>query len=267
MDKPTIPFTALILAADRAPGDPVARAAGVCCKCLAPVGGTPMVLRVLDALAAAEQIGDCILCGPHQDAVDREPGLRARIASGEVRWVESEATPSASTYKVLQSLPDHTPVLVTTADHGLLSPRIVDYFCCEARITGSDLVMGLAPHKQVEAAYPGTKRTVTRLRDDAYCSCNLFAFLTHRAQAAAHFWRAVESHRKKTMRVISASGWMAVLRYLLGQLSLDEGLKRISRRMGLNVAAVVMPFAEAAVDVDTVSDWRLVEKILDDQRP
>jgi CMP-N-acetylneuraminic acid synthetase len=37
--------------------------------------------------------------------------------------------------------------------------------------------------------------------------------------------------------------------------------------MNLNVAAVVMPFAEAAVDVDTVSDWRLVEKILDDQHP
>jgi hypothetical protein len=105
------------------------------------------------------------------------------------------------------------------------------------------------------------------LRDGAYCSCNLFAFLTHRARAAAHFWRTVESHRKETLRVISASGWVAVLRYLLGQLSLDEGLKRISRRMGINVAAVVMPFAEAAVDVDTVSDWRLVEKILNDQRP
>ncbi len=267
MDKPTIPFTALILAADRAPGDPVARAAGVCCKCLAPVGGTPMVLRVLDALAAAEHIGDCILCGPHQDAVDQEPELRARIACGEVRWVKSEATPSASTYKVLQSMPDRTSLLVTTGDHALLSPRIVDYFCCKACATGSDVVVGLVPHERVVAAYPRTKRTVTRLRDGAYCSCNLFAFLTRRAQAAAHFWRNVESHRKKTMRVISASGWMAVLRYLLGQLSLAEGLKGISRRMGLDVGAVVMPFAEAAVDVDTVSDWALAEKILDDQSP
>lgn len=267
MDRPTKPFTALILAADRAPGDPVARAAGVSCKCLAPVGGTPLVLRVLDALTAAEQIGDLILCGPHQDAVDGEPRLRARIALGEVRWVENEATPSASTYKVLKSLPNHSPVLVTTADHGLLSPRIVDYFCCEARTTGSDLVVGLALHRQLAEAYPGTKRTVTRLRDGTYCSCNLFAFLTHRAQAAAHFWRTVERHRKKPIRVIRVSGWVAVLRYLLGRLSLDEGLKRISRRMNLNVAAVVMPFAEAAVDVDTVSDWRLVEKILDDQHP
>lgn len=226
-----------------------------------------MVLRVLHALTSAEQIGDCILCGPHQDAVNQEPGLQARIVSGEVRWVESEATPSASTYKVLQSLPDDTPILVTTADHGLLSPRIVDYFCSEAGTTGSDLVVGLAPHKQVAAAYPETRRTVTRLRDGAYCSCNLFAFLTHRARAAAQFWRTVESHRKKTMRVISAAGWVAVLRYLLGKLSLDEGLKRISRRMGLNVAAVVIPFAEAAVDVDTVNDWRLVERILNGRRP
>ena len=42
-----LPFTAIVLAGDRVPGDPVARAAGVPCKALAPVGGVPMVLRVL----------------------------------------------------------------------------------------------------------------------------------------------------------------------------------------------------------------------------
>ena len=41
-------LTAIVLAADRTPRDPVARAAGVPCKSLAPVGGRPMVLRVLD---------------------------------------------------------------------------------------------------------------------------------------------------------------------------------------------------------------------------
>ena len=43
-------FTALVLAGDRTPDDPVARAAGVPCKALALVGGRPMVSRVLDAL-------------------------------------------------------------------------------------------------------------------------------------------------------------------------------------------------------------------------
>jgi hypothetical protein len=144
---------------------------------------------------------------------------------------------------------------------------MVDYFCSEARSSGGEMVAGLASHALVTAAYPGTRRTAIRLRDGAYCSCNLFAFLTPRARAVADFWRKVEKQRKKTLRVISAFGWMAVLLYLLRQLTLEQGLKLISRRIGVNAGAVVLPFPEAAVDVDTVSDWELVESIVANRNP
>lgn len=265
MDKPRTVFSAVVLAGDRKPSDPVAEAAGVSCKALTPVGGRPMVLRVLDALAASQEIGPVVLCGPPRAAIDQEEELRGRIDSGRVRWVESKATPSSSTFQVLKSLPDDIPVLVTTADHALLSGQMVDFFCAEARSSGCDLVVGLASYKSVKAAYPRTRRTAIHLRDDAYCSCNLFAFLTPQSRDVAHFWRRVESQRKKTLRVISAFGWLAVLSYLLRRPSLQEGLKRISRRLGLSAGAVVMPFPEAAVDVDTVSDWKLVESIVANQ--
>ncbi len=262
MSRPTTAFTAVVLAGDRKPGDPVAEAAGVSCKSLIPVGGRPMVLRVLDALEAAQEIGPVVLCGPHRAAIDQEEELRARIDSARVRWVESKATPSSSTFQVLKSLPDDIPVLVTTADHALLSGRMSDYFCREARSSGCDLVVGLASYQSVKAAYPHTRRTAIHLRDDAYCSCNLFAFLTPHARDVAHFWRRVESQRKKTLRVISAFGWLAVLSYLLRRPSLEQGLELISQRLGLRAGAVLMPFPDAAVDVDTVSDWKLVESIL-----
>ena len=72
----------------------------------------------------------------------------------------------------------------------------------------------------------------------------------------------MEEQRKKTVRVISVLGWLAVFRYLMGLLSLEEALDRISGRMGLRAGVVIMPFPEAAVDVDSVSDWRLVETIV-----
>ena len=50
------PFTALVLAGSRGPDDPVARAAGVAHKCLAPVAGVPMAVRVVQALAASPGI-------------------------------------------------------------------------------------------------------------------------------------------------------------------------------------------------------------------
>ena len=259
------PFTAVVLAGDRKPGDPVAEAAGVSCKSLIPVGGRPMVLRVLDALEEAREIESVILCGPHRAAIGEEEELHARIASGKVKWVESQATPSSSTYQVLQSLADEISVLVTTADHALLTAEMVNYFCSGARGSGKDVVVGLALHELVTAKYPETKRTAIPLGDGSYCSCNLFGFLTPEARSAAHFWRKVESQRKKALRLISAFGWMAVLHYLLRRPSLEEGLGRISQRLGLSAGAVVMPFPEAAVDVDTVSDWKLVESIVANQ--
>lgn len=259
-------FTALVLAADRGSDDPVAKAAGVPCKSLAPIDGIPMVFRVVNALDASTEVDAVNLCGPPQSIVNQTADLGGLIASGKVTWYANRATPSSSAYHVLQKLPAEVPVLLTTADHALLSARMVDYFCSEARATGCDVVVGVARHEAVSKTHPQTRRTTTQLQDGAYCGCNLFAFLTPRARLAADFWRQVESQRKKPLRVIRILGWGAVLRYLLRRLSLAGALDRISTRLGYKAGAVIMPFAEAAVDVDSVADLELVEKIISDKK-
>jgi hypothetical protein len=189
--------------------------------------------------------------------------LQARIEQGEFRWLPNQPTPSASAYAAMQSLPPSGPVLLTTADHALLDQAMIDYFCVRARTSGDDLVVAVALYEQVKKAYPGVRRTAIRLQDAAYSGCNLFAFMTSRARSAADFWRQVENQRKKPRQVIvGALGWMAVTRYLVGRLSLNEALGKMSRRLGMRIGCVVMPFAEAAIDVDTVADWFFVQDIV-----
>ena len=221
-----------------------------------------MVLRVLDTLAEAREVDSVAVCGPSESLLPHEPELCARITAGKIAWIPPQATPSASTFHVLKGLPHDSPVLVTTADQAFLTAEIVDFFCRKARATECDVVVGLASHAEVMAAYPQTKRTSTRLRDGGFCSCNLFAFLTPRARNAAEFWRKCERNRKKPWRMMREIGWQVVIRYFLGALSLNEVLKRLSTRMDLKAGAVILPFPEAAVDVDTVDDWRLVEEVL-----
>ena len=261
MNGPQQAFTAIVLAADRGPDDPVARSAGVPCKSLTPVGGIPMVFRVINALETASQVGAIILCGPPEPILNQTSELTDLIAAGSVKWYANQATPSASAYHVLQRLPQEVPVLLTTADHALLNSRIVDHFCSHARDTGCDVIAGIARKETVAAAYPQSKRTATHLADGAYCGCNLFAFLTSRARLAADFWRQVESQRKNPLRVIRILGWTAVLRFVMGHLTLTKALDRLSHRLGFKAGAVIMPFAEAAVDVDSVSDLELVKQI------
>ena len=256
------PFAVIILAADRELADPVAQYTAASCKALAPVSGREMVLRVLDALADAVETGDRFLVGPSAASVEQSEELSGLVSSGQVKWLAPQSTPSLSAFTVLQSLPEDTPVLVTTADHALLTAEMVDHFCREARTSGCDVLAGVARHELIAEAVPGTRRTVTKLKDGGYCGCNLFAFLTPESRKAADFWRQVEKERKKPLRIIKVMGWMAVLRYLLGQLTLGQALNGLSQRMDLRAGAVQMPFAEAAIDVDKVEDLLLVESIL-----
>jgi GTP:adenosylcobinamide-phosphate guanylyltransferase len=256
------PFSVIILAADRESNDPVAQASAVSCKALTPVCGRAMVLRVLDALKEAGEVDARMLAGPSMDSVEQNPELNELINSGQVQWLAPQSSPSSSAFSVLQSLPEDVPVLVTTADHALLSAAMADHFCSAARKSGCDVVAGVARYDLISKAFPETSRTVTKLKDGGVCGCNLFAFLTPQARLAADFWREVENERKKPLRVVKIMGWMAVLRYLFGQLTLSHALAQLSRRMNLKVGVVEMPFAEAAVDVDKVEDLLLVESIL-----
>lgn len=256
-------FTAIVLAGERTRSDPVARAAGVPCKALAPVGGVPMAIRVLDALADSDWIDRRVLCGPSRAVVEADPALRARIDEGSLTWIEARATPSASAYAAMQSLAAETPVLLTTADHALLDSQIVDHFCERAAHSGCDVVAAVAEAATVQTAYPGVRRTVITLRDGGYSGCNLFAFLTPQARQAACFWRRVEAQRKNPLRLIGHIGWGMALRYALGTLSLDAALAHLSRRMGVRAGTVTLPYPRAAIDVDRVSDWRLANREVD----
>ena len=259
MAESTTPFTAIILAGKRPGPDPVAEAAGVACKSFAPIDGRPMVQRVLDALATAGQIGPKFLCGLSRSLIEQEPELKSRLDTGEIKWLAGHSTPSASTYHALQSVADGLPVLVTTADHAFLTAQIVDYFCCEARRMECDVVAALTLYNSVTAAFPETKRTAIRFKDSAYSGCNLFAFMSPRAHSAAAFWRRIEQQRKKPLQMMRILGLWTVVRYLTGRLSLNDGLERLSKRLGIRAGAVILPFPEAAVDVDTIEDWKFAQ--------
>jgi hypothetical protein len=114
----------------------------------------------------------------------------------------------------------------------------------------------------VQATYPRTRRTVLKFSDGDYCGCNLFAFLSPRGRRMAHIWKQVEADRKNPIRVIGLVGWGAMALYALRLLSLASAVRRISRQAGVVAGVVTMPFAEAAIDVDTVADLDLVRAIV-----
>lgn len=255
-------FAALVLAADRTPNDPITQHTGAACKAFAPVAGTPMIIRVLDALVASNLIGSIVLCGPPRSRLDNCPALKKRIESGEVTWLPNMDSPSRSAEHGLNHLPADMPVLLTTADHALLTPHIVQYFLTESIKADSDATVGVVTEKQMTASFPGSKRTVFRLRDGRFCGCNLFTF-KRKGRALITFWQQVENMRKKPWQLIlHIVGPGIVLSYLFKRLSLEKALNILATKSGVRVQTIMLPDARAGIDVDKVEDLLLAESIL-----
>lgn len=253
--------TAIVLAGSRGPSDPVAAASGVSHKALAPVAGVPMLARVLETLTTVPRIDRVVVLIERPELVLENPAFAPFLEHGALTVIPAAGSPSRSVLAALDAVPAAFPCLVTTADHPLLTPAMVEHFWTNLP-TGADAAVGLARSETIRAAYPETRRTYLRFSDGAYSGCNLFALRTEAARSVVSFWRRVEQDRKKPWRMIRMLGPGTLLSYALGRLRLDTALAVFGRRTGTVLAAVDMPFANAAVDVDRPDDLTLAEAIL-----
>jgi GTP:adenosylcobinamide-phosphate guanylyltransferase len=244
-------YTALVLAGSRGGTDPVASAAGVTHKALATAGGVPLITRVLDALRSSAGIGDILV------ATD-DPDVAA--LAGNAGVVPTAASPSLTVAHALRTAPT---LMVTTADHALLSRRVIETFC--AGVPGDcDVAAGVVP-RRVLAAMP-TRRTFYRLADEAYCGANLYAFVGVHGAAAAGFWAALEADRKRPWRIAARIGPSALVRYAANRLDLAAAFALLSGRAGATIAPVILEDTDAAIDVDTMADLEAVRARLSGSR-
>ena len=253
--------TALVLAGSRrGESDPVARYRQVAAKCLATAGGVPLLVRVLRALTASPCIDRVLV------SLD-DPALRDRLPELALPPLADRLTILASAQSLSRSVAEaferaQAPMLVTTADHALLDPDMVAHFIAGAERTGADVAFGVAAAATIQAGYPDTRRTYLRFRDGGYSGANLFLLRTAAAARAIEFWRRIERDRKAPWRLARAFGPVLLAAYLLRVATLAQAPALVSRRLGIRVAAIVMPTAEAAIDVDRPADLDLVESIL-----
>lgn len=251
-------YTAIVLAGERPAANAVAAAAGVPRKVLADVGGRAMIHRVIAALQRCGRLDDCVVVGGEGD---REHFARVVSAHTACRWCDGAATPAASAAIAMAQLHRDTRVLLTTGDHPLLETAVVSHLCDAADQARCDVLVALARYRDVLRAVPQARCTPLRFRDDVYCGTNLYVIATGRGRRMAEVWQRVEMHRKRPWRLMSIAGPASVFGYLLGRLTLAQAMQRLSARFKVNVQPCIVPYPLAALDVDTVADWRLAQSL------
>lgn len=214
-----------------------------------------MVRRPVRALLASGCVDDVIILSQAPDRIATLVPKNPRIIVAPSRGTIAETMlalidDSATTW----------PLLVTTADHALLDPDMVDEFARGARRT--DIAIGVVERANLLGRLPHTERTWLRFRGGAYTGANLFALGSPKVRPAVELWRSVEQDRKKAWRVISLLGPAVLAAVALRLVSLDHVLSQLSGKLGLDIRAVRLSNPLAGVDVDKPADHTLVEAIL-----
>lgn len=247
--------SALILAGQRAGVvDPLLVDAGVDWKALLPILGKPMTAYVLAALDASDRLSKPYwVSGLDKDLIDRS-----------LNQSPSEAGPASSVVVAAEAgLP--YPFMVTTCDHPLLTSDMVNHFLQKSIASGADFTLGLATKNVIGPAYPHVKRTYLKFKDQHVSGCNLFYVANAKGLEAIKFWRAAQDDRKKPVKLARRLGIGMLLKYITGGLTLNIAFEHASKSLNINAKPIILPFAEAAIDVDKPSDLELVTEILSER--
>ena len=242
------PMSVLILAGQRPGVDPLCSATGVARKADVPVLGKAMLDYVLATISAWSRSSKLYISG----------------YDGDLRGYElapSGVGPADSVYKALNAGVTY-PCLVTTCDHVLLSEQMIEAFIIGAQKSGADMCAGFATKDVISQDYPYTKRTYLKFSDESVSGCNLFYLANAQGLKAVDFWRQAQHLRKQPFKLARKIGFGVGIKYLFGRLSLKGAFDYASQRIGTTVKPVLLPYAEAAIDVDKAEDLELVTQIL-----
>ncbi len=263
-EAPRADLTVLVLAGRRGPSEPLAQAAGWSHKALIPIRGIPMLSRVLRSLGPLSGVRRFVVSTDEPSRLDAVAELHTLAEAGVLQFAPVGDSPSASALDYLRQSAAGDLVLVTTADHPLLTTDMLEYFCQAARTSDADVIVGVMAESLFRASYPASQRSFMPLRGERFCGTNLFALRAGAgAEAAAAFWHRSGRFRKRPWRLLSTFGLFTFVLLALGRLDAEAARQRAERVIGARIAVVQMPFAECAIDVDSPADLALVNRIIE----
>ncbi len=215
-------------------------------KALVDVAGKPMIQWVLDALGDAKQVDNVIIVG-----LSPKSGVTCKktlhFLSNQGRML---ANIVAGVEKALELNPKTEYVLVVSSDIPGIKPEMVDWLVETCMADKVDLYYGVIPREVMEARYPGSKRTYTKLKDMDLCGADIH--ISHVRMATEHLdlWEELIGNRKSSLKQAATLGLDTLFLLLFRQLTLAEAVERVTKRIGITGRAIVWEHAEAGMDVD-----------------
>lgn len=228
------------------PGDPLYPYTQGKPKALVEIAGKPMVQWVLDALEAASKIEGILLIGLDPDFpiqsnkpvyhFPNQPSMLENVLMG--------------VQELLRISPEPQHVLISSSDIPTIKGEMVDWVLENANQADVDVYYNVVTRQVMEQRFPTSKRTYIHLKDMAVCGGDMNMVHTRALTSDMDFWQELIATRKNPIKQASLIGFDTVFRLLIRQITLQQAVKNVAKRVNLTGQALVCPYAEIAMDVD-----------------
>lgn len=223
-----------------------AEAAGTTIKALAPIRGSTMLARTLDALR---------VCGATRIAVVGGEEIRRACGAVVESVVDESPSGAENMLRALRAWPeDGKPLVYATSDLPYIAAAPIAEFL--ARVPAGTIGLPLAEFADYEARFPAAPPTGITLASERVVNGGVFLLPAGSAERVANAAGGLFDARKHPWRMARLIGPLALLRFAFRRLSIAHLEAMALRVLGVPARAVRKCAPELAFDVDGAAEYR-----------
>ena len=238
------------------PGEPLYEETQGKPKALLEIAGKPMVQWVLDAVSQASLVenvavigirnSESLHCEKPLSFLPNQSSLLENVRYGVVNLAEKH--------------PGAEKILVISADIPAISGEMVDWLVEKASEDTRDLYYTIVRRETMEKRFPGANRSFVHLKNGDFCGGDMNIVRVDTVTQNETFWNELLLARKNAFKQASLIGFDILFMLLIRRLSLEDGVPKICKRLGINGKVIECPYAEVAMDVDKPNQLAIMRR-------
>jgi hypothetical protein len=160
--------------------------------------------------------------------------------------------------KVLELDPQAKHVLAVSSDIPAVTSEMVDWTVRTTMETDHDIYYSVIRKEVMDKRYPGSKRSFTHLKDMEVCGGDMNVVRAKTVTANEDLWEKIIASRKNVFKQAALLGYDNLFLLLLRQVTIDNAVKRVTKRMDITGRVIICPYAELGMDVDKPHQLEMV---------
>lgn len=250
-------FNALILAGSKEKG-PLEISNNVENKALILLNNKTIINYIIEALNNSKKIEKIIVVGPEKE-------LSSYIGNKVEKILNPGDNILDNIEKGLNYLNSQDSILILTSDIPLITSDAIDEFIeiCEKR--KAMVAYPIIVKEKILVKYPETKRTYIKMKEGTVCGGNIVLLKPEVFFQNKKLIKGLVNDRKDVRKYVKILGFKFIIKFLLKILTFNDIERKISEIVGYNSIAVNVSHPEIMIDLDKISDLKLIRKCIENK--